>query len=120
VLVLECDGKGIVMRPGQMRPDWARKACKSAPKQDGRLSRGEVRNRKRMAETGAVFDITPAPRTPEDILPSPSSPGLPPAASKVTSKWVTASVARPTADVAASVFAEAGVATPGTSAPGSR
>jgi hypothetical protein len=108
VLVLECDGKGIVMRPGQMRPDWARKACKSAPKQEGRLSRGEVRNRKRMAETGAVFDITPAARTPEDILPSGSSPGPPPPAPEVKNKWVTASVARPAADVVASVFAEAG------------
>jgi len=71
VLALECDSKGIVVLPDQMRPEWARRARKSVPKQDGRLSRGEVRNRKRMAETGAVFDFAPAPRTAGDILPPP-------------------------------------------------
>jgi hypothetical protein len=56
------------MRPGQLRPGTARKARKSVPKQDGRLSQGEVRTHKRMAETGAVYAITPVPRTGRDIL----------------------------------------------------
>jgi hypothetical protein len=68
VLVLSCDGKGIRMRPGQLRPETVRKTRKSVPKQDGRLSRGEVRTRKRMAGTGAVSAITPVPRTVQDIL----------------------------------------------------
>jgi hypothetical protein len=110
VLALSCDGKGIVVLPGQMRADTARKARKKpGPKQDGRLSRGEVRNRKRMAEAGAVFDLTPVPRTTWNILPPPGPrPGPPPAAPKARHKWVTASVAADAATVVASVFAEAG------------
>jgi hypothetical protein len=109
VLALSCDGKGIVVLPEAMRRDTARKAGKKpGPKQDGRLSRGEVRNRKRMAEVGAVFDITPVPRTTADILPGPGPrPGPPPAAPKARRKWVTASIAATAADVVASVFAEA-------------
>jgi hypothetical protein len=40
VVVLSCDGKGIRMRPGQLRPRAERQAARSAPKQDGRLSQG--------------------------------------------------------------------------------
>src|SRR6266702_3771072 len=85
VLALSCDGKGIVILPGQLRPAAARNARKAVPKQDGRLSRGEVRNRKRMAETGAVFDFAPVPRTADAILdpgrqpPGPAANGSPPA-----------------------------------------
>jgi len=98
-----------MVRPGQLRPRSARLARKSVPKQDGRLSRGEVRTRKRMAEAGAVFGITPVPRTPEDILgPGPRLPGP-----KAAGKWLTASVAADAADVVAAVFAEAGRRDPG-------
>jgi hypothetical protein len=103
VLVLECDGKGIMVRPGQLRPRSARLARKAVPKQDGRLSRGEVRTRKRMAEVGAVFDITPVPRTAAAIL----DPGPRPPGPKAAGKWLTASVAAGAAAVVAAVFAEA-------------
>ncbi len=104
VLALSCDGKGIVVLPSQMRPGTARKARKRpGPKQDGRLSRGEVRNRRRIAETGAVFDITPVPRTADGIL----GPGPRPPGPKAAGKWVTASVAEDAAAVVAAVFAEA-------------
>src|SRR5229473_1589421 len=104
VLALSCDGKGIVVLPSQMRPGTARKARKRpGPKQDGRLSRGEVRNRRRIAETGAVFDITPVPRTADGIL----GPGPRPPGPKAAGKWVTASVADDAAAVVAAVFAEA-------------
>jgi len=114
VLALSCDGKGIMVRPGQLRPPAARKARKAVPRQDGRLSRGEVRTRKRMAEAGAVFDITPEPRTAEDILgPGPrtadgtGAAGPRPPGPKATHKWVTASVAEDAVTVVAAVFAEA-------------
>jgi hypothetical protein len=94
-------------------PAWARKARKSVPKQDGRLSRGEVRTRKRMAETGAVFAVTPVPRTASDIMASRPRAGPPPEAPRARHKWVTASVARPAADVVADVFAEASRRDPG-------
>ena len=103
VVVLSCDGKGIRMRPGELRPDAARKARNSAPKQDGRLSQGEVRTRKRMAGAGAVCVITPAPRTAADIIgPGPRADGP-----KARHKWLTASVAGNCAAVVAAVFAEA-------------
>src|SRR5215831_4808262 len=86
VLVLELDAKGIAVLPGQQRPRSARAARRSAPKQDGRLSRGEVRTRKRMAETGAVFDLTPVPRTTAGIL----EPGPRPPAPRAAGKWLTA------------------------------
>jgi len=118
VLVLQADGKGIRMRPGSLRPAAARQAARAAPKQQGRLSRGEVGTRRRMAETGAVYTITPAPRTAGDIL-SPPVPGSPPApggapdAPRARDKWLTASVAGTAAQVIAAVFAEAGRRDPG-------
>jgi hypothetical protein len=103
VLVLECDGKGVAVRPGQLRPRSERLARKSVPKQDGRLSRGEVRTRKRMAETGAVFNLTPVPRTTSDIL----GPGPRPPGPRAAGRWLTASIAADAAAVIAAAFAEA-------------
>jgi hypothetical protein len=103
VLVIECDAKGIRMRPGQLRPRAERAARRSVPKQDGRLSQGEVRTRKRMAAAGAVYVIDPVRRTRADITgPGPRRPG--PAARH---KWLTASVTATTAQVVGAVFAEA-------------
>ena len=103
VLALSCDGKGVVVLPSQVRAQQQRRNRKRAQKQDGRLSRGEVRNRRRIAETGAVFDITPVPRTPADITgpqPRPDGP-------HAKNKWVTASITADARDVVASVLAEA-------------
>ena len=103
VLVLELDAKGIAVLPGQQRPRSARAARKAVPKLDGRLSRGEVRTRKRMAEVAAVFDITPVPRTAASIL----APGPRPPGPQAAGKWLTASIAAAAADVVAAAFAEA-------------
>jgi hypothetical protein len=103
VLVLEVDGKGIKVRPDQLRSRSARAARRSVPKQDGRLSRGEVRTRRRMAEAGAVFDITPVPRTAAGIL----GPGPRPPGPQAAGKWLTASIADDAAGVVAAAFAEA-------------
>jgi hypothetical protein len=111
VLGLSCDAKGIVVRPAAMRPDQQRKARKRVPKQDGRLSRGEVRHRKRMAEAGAVFDVTPVPRTAGDILDPPDGPR--PDGPRTGGKWVTASIAQDAAAVVAAVLAEADRRDPG-------
>ena len=91
VLVLSCDAKGIRMRPGQLRPAAGAGRPQAVPKQDGRLSQGEVRTRKRMAAAGAVFAITPVPRTAADILRRPATPpGR--ARPEPRRKWLTASV----------------------------
>jgi len=107
-LALECDGKGIVVLPSAMRPEQRRKSRGKARKQpDGRLSRGETRNRKRMAEVGAVFDVAPVPRAPQDIMRPPGAPGPRPQAPEAKGKWVTASITESAATVVASIFAEA-------------
>ena len=68
VLGLQCDGKGIVMRPGSLRPGTAKAAARASGKLSTRLSPGEKHGRKRMAEIVAVYDLEAAPRTVEDII----------------------------------------------------
>src|SRR5664280_2058605 len=91
VLVLSADGKGIVMRSDALRPATAKAAAKATGKLKTRLSKGEKRNRKRMAEVGAVYDVTPAVRNPTDIIGSDPHAGKPPAPT-AQNKWLTASV----------------------------
>ena len=108
VVVISVDGKGIVMRPDALREPTAKAAGHATPKLGSRLSKGEKRYRKRMAEVGAVYDLAPVARAPEDVLASKHSDDTaPPPAPKATGKWVTASVARDAADVVARVFDEA-------------
>src|SRR5680860_966857 len=54
-----------------------------------RLSKGEKRNRKRLAEVGAVYDLTPVARCATDILVSKAG-DAPPPAPRAKAKWVTA------------------------------
>ena len=106
VLVISADGKGIVMRPDALRPATTKAAGAATNKLECRLSKGEKRNRKRLAEVGAVYDLTPVARTPADILASKAGPAPPPAP-KARAKWVTASVVEDAATVIAKVFDEA-------------
>lgn len=106
VLVLSVDGKGIVMRPHSLRPATERASAAATTKLETRLSKGEKRNRKRMAEVGAVYDVAPVPRSPADVLAS--NHGDDPApAPRAAAKWVTASVAEDAAEVVGRVFDEA-------------
>jgi hypothetical protein len=105
VLVLSADGKGIRMRPDALRPATAKAAQEASPKLKTRLSRGEKANRKRIAEVGAVYEIKPAPRTPEDVLASTEQKVMP--APKAKRKWLTASVLEDAKAVVADVFDEA-------------
>jgi len=108
VLVISCDGKGVVMRPDALRPATAAAAAGATPKLATRLSKGEKRNRKRMAEVGTVYDAIPAVRTPTDILPATdeqrrdANPG--PA---TRNKWLVASVVDDAASVITQIFDEA-------------
>jgi hypothetical protein len=107
LLVISADGKGIVMRPDSLRPQTAAKAAAASTKLHTRLSKGEKRNRKRLAEVGAVYDVTPAPRTAADVM-GPRPQNRPPApAPKATNKWLTASVVDDAAEVLTAVFDEA-------------
>jgi len=106
VLVVSVDGKGIVMRPEGLRPATAKAAAAATTKLETRLSKGEKRNRKRIAEVGAVYDITPVPRDPEDVLASKHGDDPPPAP-EAKAKWMTASVVEDPAVVVAKIFDEA-------------
>ena len=66
ILVLSADGKGVVMRPDALRAVTARSA--RSRKLSTRLSKGEKRDRKRMAEVAAVYDLAAHPRSPGDII----------------------------------------------------
>lgn len=93
------------MRPGELRPHTAKAATKATGPSGARLGKDEKRNRKRMAEVGAVYEITPSPRTPADIWAPPGDDIT--AAPKAANKWVTASVVEDVAVVIAAVFDEA-------------
>ena len=105
-LVLSCDGKGIVMRPDALRPGTAKAAAQAKTKLETRLSKGEKRNRKRMAEVAAVYDVTPVVRAPADII-GQDDDALRPQAPKAKNKWLTASVVDDAAAVIEAAFDEA-------------
>ena len=100
VVVISADGKGIVMRPEALRPATAKAAA--SKKLATRLSKGERRYRKRMAEVGAVYEVSPVARRPEDIMGGQKVP-----APVAKSKWLTASVVDDAAEVIGAVFDEA-------------
>lgn len=107
VVVLSVDGKGIVMRPESLRAATAKAAEGAAPKLGTRLSKGEKRYRKRMAEIGAVYDLTPAVRTPEQVMARSADKDPIPKPPVAANKWVTASVVDDAAAVIAEVFDQA-------------
>jgi len=67
LLVLTFDGKGIVMRPEGLR-ECTKKAALKSKKLNSRLSAGEKKDRKRMAQVAAVYTALPHIRTPESIM----------------------------------------------------
>ena len=108
LLVLSCDGKGVVMRPEALRAATRKKAEGAENKLKTRLSKGEKRNRKRIAEVTAVYEVTPAKRTGADILPSTEQERK--AARdgpKAKNKWVAASVTDDAATMISRMFEEA-------------
>ncbi|MFN2503621.1 MAG: ISKra4 family transposase [Acidimicrobiales bacterium] len=107
VVVLSVDAKGIVMRPGALRPATASAAQKATTKLQTRLSKGEKRNRKRMAEVGTVYTVAPVPRTPADVLAPGEGAQERQVAPRAAAKWLTASVVEDAASVVADVFDEA-------------
>ena len=110
-LILQVDGKGVVMRPEALREATRRAAAKTAAAgRRGRLAPGEKPNRKRMATVACVFDTRPAPRRPHDVIHPPGGrseeratrPGP-----RAENKWCTASLVRPPEQVIADAFDQA-------------
>lgn len=67
ILVLTCDGKGIVVRHDDLRESTKKAAQRHDSGRKNRLSKGEKRNRKRMATVASVYTIAPNERTPEEV-----------------------------------------------------
>ena len=108
VLILSCDAKGVVMRPEALREQTKKQAQDAEQKLQTRLSKGEKRGRKRMAEVCAVYEVTPVKRTAADILPATDAERQ--AARdgpEATNKWLTASVTDDAAVVIGQMFQEA-------------
>jgi hypothetical protein len=106
VLVLTADAKGIVMRPEALRAATAHKA--TSAKLATRLSKGEKRGRKRMAEVVAVYHCTPAPRTAADVIATPGQPDTQRRTGpRAVGKWLHASVADDAATVITAMFDQA-------------
>jgi len=112
VMVLSADGKGVLMRPEGLREATRAKAEASQNKLKGRLSKGEKSNRKRMAEVGAVYSVTPVARRADDVM-AQRGTGPPKEAPRANHKWVTASVVDDAASVIARVYDEAERRDPG-------
>jgi hypothetical protein len=111
-LVLSVDGKGIVMRPGELREGTKKAAEVSSHKLKTRLCRGEKKDRKRMAELAVVYDCPPVARSPAEVM-ARSGDGPKPPAPLAKGKWLTASVAEDAKDVIATAFCEAERRDPG-------
>jgi len=109
-LVLSMDGKGIVMRAEGLREGTRRAAERARPKVKTRLSKGEKRNRKRMAMVATVYSVAPHVRTPAQIMGLEDGPQHPPPRPRRKRVW--ASVQREPEAVVAEVFAEARVRDP--------
>lgn len=107
LLVLSCDGKGVMMRPDALREATAKAAAKTT-KATARFAVGERGNRMRMAEIAAVYDIDPDPREAADILARRGDDARSRRTRRTAEgKWLTGSLAHPAATVIAAAFDEA-------------
>lgn len=68
IMVLTTDAKGIVMRTDSLREETKKRLSTSNHKLKHRLSKGEKRNRKRMAQVASIYFIDRFVRQPEDII----------------------------------------------------
>ncbi|NBO39812.1 ISKra4 family transposase [bacterium] len=68
LLVMSFDGKGVVMRHESLRTATKKAAENQNKKLQTRLSQGEKRNRKRMAQVATVYTVKAHERTAESIM----------------------------------------------------
>jgi hypothetical protein len=110
-LVIQVDGKGVVMRPEALREATRRAAeAKQRRGRQARLAPGEKPSRKRMATIACVHDTVPAERRPHDIVHPPGGrSGLrtPRPGPKAVNRWCTASLIHDPGDVIAEAFTQA-------------
>ena len=108
ILVLTVDGKGVVMRPEDLREPTKRAAEARAKTFTARLGSGRQLHAKRMASVAAIYTIAPFVRTPEEVLPaSPGPRETGPARPRPEHKRVWASLAQSAEAVIKEMFDEA-------------
>lgn len=106
LLILSLDGKGVVMRVEDLKPETRKKAKIGKKKLQKRLSPGEKRNAKRMATVAAIYTVEPYIRTPEEVATPPKKEERKPAP-RPMDKRVWASLERPMKEVITEMFDEA-------------
>jgi hypothetical protein len=107
LLVLSFDGKGIVMIPSALRDATAKAAARTGRKLTTRLSPGQKRGRKRMAEVAAVYDAVPVRRTPAEIITGSGGECVRRRGPVARGKWLSASVVDDIAPVITAGFGQA-------------
>ncbi len=93
--------------PEALREATAKAAAEQGPQARHPALQGREAQSKRMAELGTVYDITPVPRAPGDILVHGDGPEGRAPAPRAANKWCTASVADDAAVVIAQCLDEA-------------
>jgi len=106
ILVLTFDGKGIVMRHDSLR-ECTKKSADKNKKLNARLSPGEKKDRKRMAQVAAVYTAQPHVRSAESIMKLKKDDNLVPFKAPIRNKRVWASVEREAEAVIHEAFLEA-------------
>ena len=109
VLAITADGKGVVMLRRDLREATKKAAEKGSRRLGKRLTKGEKRNRKRMATVAAVYTVEPFVRQPEDVIRvlAPSDEREKEKRPRPQDKRVWASLAKEPEEVLAEAFAEA-------------
>jgi hypothetical protein len=67
IMVITSDEKGIIMLPDNLR-ECTKKAAKNNKKLNSRLSQGEKKDRKRMAQVMSVYTVLPHSRSPGSVM----------------------------------------------------
>src|SRR6516225_12029950 len=106
VLVLTVDGKGVVMRPEDLREATRRAAAQRVETFTARLGRGRRQHAKRMASVAAVYTMERFVRTPEEVLPVSGKPREEPTRPRPEHKRVWASLAHTPEEVVTAMFEE--------------
>jgi hypothetical protein len=107
ILAISVDGKGVTMRPQDLREQTRKAAEARTHKMGTRLSKGEKKNAKRMATVAAVYTIAPFVRTPEELIGDSSCPRAGPPRPRPEQKRVWASLQKTPEEVIKELLQEA-------------
>lgn len=107
ILVLTVDGKGVVMRPEDLREATQKAAATRETTFTARLGRGRRLHAKRIASVAAVYTTAPFVRTPDEIFPPAGTLTTAPARPAPEHKRVWASLEHSPEAVIAEMFEEA-------------